>query len=158
MITLDAATGRPTYGKGKVGGKVAAPKGGRVIRESISKSVDVPRGASLPQIAKANAANANQVEFRRQLPSIQPERTIEAPRPTSIESGFPSNMDDKLTIEKLKRRIQEMEIETEGLKASLLLSEDSIKSYRAFIGNAPFLHSSLILHYTITPTHISTNT
>ena len=129
MITLDATTGKPTYSKGKVG-KMAAPKGGRVYRESVSKSVDVPRGASLPQIAYAN-----QVEFRRQLPSIQPEKTtIETARPTSIESAFPSSMEDKLTIEKLKQRLQVVESENESLKESFLQSEESIKSYRAIIG------------------------
>ena len=133
MITLDAATGRPTYSKGKVG-KMAAPKGGRVIRESISKSLDVPRGASLPQIANANAANVNQMEFKRQLPSIQPERTIEVPRPTSIESAIPSNMEDKLTIEKLKLKVQDVESENKHLKESLSQSEKSVADYRAFIG------------------------
>ena len=133
MITLDAATGKPTYSKGKVG-KVAAPKGGRAYRESVSKSFDVPRGASLPQIANANA-NAHQIEFRRQLPSIQPEKTIiDVPRPTSIESAIPSGMEEKCLIEKLQRRIQEVESENKILNDSLLQSEESIKSYRAFLG------------------------
>ena len=140
-MTLDAS-GKPQYANRVTTKTAIAPprKGGRVIKEfgghttssssssSVSRSVDAPLGIrSLPQIAA-------QAEFSRQLPSIQPIKTdLTLFRPSAIESSLPEH---KENVEKLQKRLAEMEKENSSLKESLLLSEQAVGNYRAFIGKS----------------------
>jgi len=91
---------------------------GRLIKEApsisaVSKSIDVPRIQSLPQIASGVQA----AEFKKQIFALNP-----------VDST-----DEGSSYEKLRRRVRELEIENERLSGELIQNEKSINNYRSFL-------------------------
>ena len=111
MISLDSS-GRPQY----LNNSKPNQHRGRLIKETalaVTKSFDIPKQQSLPKIAGAAS------EFRKQLVALNQESA------TDVKGIF--------SVEKLRRRVIELESENEKLCTEAIQNEQSIKNYRSFL-------------------------